>query len=427
MKIKYMSVIVVFVFVLLSINYIFSDKSTIIKNMNKYVENNVLEKYGYIPGYTCKKITVVDEEGKYQGKYDLEDYVGRVVSGETYILDDETTFEAMSIAIRTYALYVTNNCRTSIKNSESHQVMSNTVSDKIRKAVSKTKGQVLVLDNKLVKSEYDSFYMGDGFYCDKKFCYSNYKKVGNSNTKNPKKHKVKVPAKWMNDLSGGHGNGMSQYGALYLSQQGYSYTGILNYFYADGVTIGTTIKPNIDGLKVNKNFVTRTTRPSRSNSFYYVNGEVSDYTLEGESTWYATSRANEILKSIGSKKRISYFDDANKYCSLVNFKKSSDYMKPKVGSIISWGNHLGIIENVNDDSVDITEAYTSIGYYGNKYSFEMLNKKGKYYNPKTNKADRKNNCEKNKTGCFKRTNNIKLSDLKNRWGYDFKCYIYLID
>lgn len=429
MKIKNYLFMFCIILILLSIKIVIGDNKFIINNKEKLKSNKslVLEQYGYIDGYNCKKINVVDSDGKLQGRYNLEDYVAGVVSGETHILDDEVTFEAMSVAIRTYALYVTNNCRRSITNSEANQVMSTTVSKKIKKAVNKTKGQVLILNNKLVMAEYDSFYMGAGFYCDKKFCYSKYRKAGNNTIKKEKVHTVKVPASWINDLSGGHGHGMSQYGALYLSKQGYTYDQILKYFYDDNVKIGTIIKPNVNGLWMNNGFASRVARPLRNNSFYYVNNEVPNNVLEGESNWYATSRANEILKAANSNKRIGYFDDTNKYCNLINFNKSDDYTKPKVGSIISWGDHVAIVENVETDTIDITEAYPALGYYGEQYSFEKLNVNGKYYNKESNKGDRKYNCEQNNSGCFARVNDIKISDLKNRWGYDFKCYVYLIN
>ena len=428
MKIRNFIFVFSIILILLSIKYYLSDNNIIINNDTKYKNNTtkVLEKYGYVEGYNCNKITVLDKDGKYQGKYDFEDYVARVVSGETHILDDDVTFEAMSVAIRTYALYVTKNCKYPIKNSEAYQVMSNIVSDKIRNSVRKTKGQILVLNNKIVKAEYDSFYMGYGFRCDRNYCYSTYQKAGND-TESVKTHQIKVPSSWKNYLSGGHGKGLSQYGALYLSQQGYTYDQILRYFYADGVEIRSTIKPNLDGLYLDNGFATRMARPLRNNKYYYTNEKAPINAKEGESTWYATSRANEILGSINSKKRISYFDDANKYCNIVDFKKSYDYTQPKVGSIISWGDHLAIIESVNSDTVDITESYPALGYYGVEYAYEYLNENGKYYNRTTIEKDRKYNCENNRTGCFSRTYNVKISDLKSRWGYDFKCYIYLKD
>ena len=402
--------------------------STTIKAKEKLVTNNelkILEKYGFISGYTCKKIKVVNENGVLQGKYNLEDYVAGVVSGETHVLNDSTTFEALSVAARTYALYITNNCKYPIVNSESNQVMDNPkiVSNKIKNAVLKTKGQVLTYNGKLIKAEYDSFYRGNGFYCNYKYCYSTYLKVGKNN---PKKHKIKVPSTWIKDLAGGHGKGLSQYGAKYLSSQGYNYKQILNYFYADGVKISTIIKPNISGLEIDKeDFITRKTRPLRNNPYYYINGNVSTNTKEGESTWYATGRANEILKALGSTKRLSYLKDSNSYCNINNFEKSTDYKLPKKGSIISWGKHLAIIENTYEDSVDITEAYIGLGYYGIEFANEYLNETGMYYNSKTNIKDRKYNCEQNKSGCFKRTENISIEELKNRWGYEFQCYIYL--
>jgi len=386
-----------------------------------YKNNEILEKINYIPGHTCKGVKVVKEDGTYQGTYSLEEYVGYVVSGETHILDDETTFEAMSVAIRTYTLYTTNNCKYPIINSEAHQVMTTVVSDKIKKAVNKTRGQILVYNNDLVVSEYDSFSFLDGFYCDKKYCYSNYYKVGSKKLTNPKKHKIKVPSNWVNDLSGGHGNGMSQYGALYLSKLGYDYKTILKYFYADGTKIGTIYKPNISGLKLDNGNITRYERPQRNNKFYYTNG-VSNY-LEGESNWYVTSRANEIL-SLTSSKKIPYIKKEN-YCNINGFNKDYSYTNPRPGSIISWGNHVAIIENVHDGMVDITESYIGLGYYGSELATEYINPTGAYYDANTNTQTRKYNCEKNNSGCFKRTNNIKIDDLKNRWGYEFKCYVYL--
>lgn len=427
MKIKYM-LIVVIVFITLSINI--KNKTFNIENKKVYNNNDnieILEKYGYVSGYTCNKITVLNEDGTYQGRYNFEDYIAGVVSGETHQLDDEGLFLAISVAARTYALYVTNNCRYPIMNSEAHQVMDNPniVSKKIRNAVAKTKGQILTINGKIFMSEYDAFYTGSGFYCDKDYCYSNYKKVGLEKGIG-ETHKIKVPASWYDNLIGGHGNGLSQYGAKYLSQQGYNYQEILKYFYDDNVKISTTIKPNIDGLVKDENFITRNTRPLRNNPFYYKNNEVSNDTLEGESTWYTTSRSNEILMGIDSNKRISYFDDSSKYCNLINFEKSNDYTKPKVGSIISWGKHSAIVEKVYEDSIDITESYIGLGYYGVRFSNEYLLSTGKFYNKNTNIKDRKYNCEQNKSGCFKRSN-IKINDLKNRWGYNFKCYVYLID
>ena len=131
-----------------------------IKSLNKTIENKtysneILDKINYVPGYTCKKVSVVKEDGSYQGSYSLEDYVGYVVSGETHILDDETTFEAMSVAIRTYTLYATDNCRYPIINGEAHQVMTTVVSDKIKKAVRKTRGQILVYNNDIVLNNYN--------------------------------------------------------------------------------------------------------------------------------------------------------------------------------------------------------------------------------------------------------------------------------
>ena len=107
----------------------------------------------------------------------------------------------------------------------------------------------------------------------------------------------------------------------------------------------------------------------------------------------------------------------------------TDFLKDKGITLETTEFSAGIntIDAITTDTVDITEAYPAIGYYGIEYSYEYLNKNGKYYNKFTNSQDRKFNCENNGTGCFRRTNGIKISDLNKRWGYDFKCYIYLRD
>ena len=426
--------IIIFTLLLISCTYIFITQNTTTTINNQIKEGNsqidLLEKFDYIDGYSCKKVKVISVDGSPGGTYNLEDYVAGVVSGETHILNDETTFKAISIAIRTYTLYVTSNCKYPILNSEANQVMDNPkiVSSKIKKAVASTKGKVLTLNGKLVKSEYDSFYKGYGYYCDYKYCYSKYLRVGNKNTK-PTTHKIKVPVTWRNDLSGGHGKGMSQYGAKYLSQKGYNYEQILKYFYAEGTKISTILKPNVDGLSIDSTgYVTRLTRPKRNNSYYYnqETNTASNNALEGDSSWYIAGRANEILKSINSKKFFKYTNDINSYCNIKGFNVSYEYNKPKKGSIISWGKHAAIIENINEDQVEITEAYIGLGYYGIGMSNEILLSNGQFYNATTNLNDRRFNCEQNGSGCFKRST-ISISELKNRWGYDFQCYINLIN
>lgn len=427
MKIKVFLLSIFFLLFIVLLNLKLENISFKIINKEKLTTNEeqkILDKYNYTNKYSCNKVKVIDEKGKILGNYDLETYVAGVVSGETHIIDDSETFKAMSVAIRTYTLYVTDNCKYSIINSEANQVMDNPniVSKKIKEAVKSTEGEILTLDDKLVKSEYDSFYKGGNFYCDYKYCYNTYYKVGNNNIK-PITHKIKVPKSYYNDLAGGHGNGLSQYGAKYLSSIGYNYKDILKYFYADGIKISTIIKPNIDGLEIDENnFLTRRTKPNRKNKFYYTNEKANS--LEGDSTWYVTSRANEIL----NEQKISYLKNPNDYCNINAFNKSYEYNKPKKGAIISWGKHLAIVENVYEDNkIDITESYIGLGYYGIQMANEYLNPTGKFYNEKTNIEDRKYNCENNNSGCFKRTDNISLEQIKNRWGYDFKCYIYLID
>lgn len=201
---------------------------------------------GYL-SYTagCQYIKVTKSDGSSE-TLDLEEYVAGVVTAEFGSASLEAR-KAQAVAARSYVLASTDSSCT-IESSSNKQNYT-TPSTLGIEAATETEGEILVgSDGNKFGTEYDSFYTNEskdsngsgGFYCDDSFCFSNYYRKGSSDQSQWKVHTIKVPASWKNKLIGGHGRGMSQWGAEYLStEEGYDYTKILEYFYEDGVQIRT--------------------------------------------------------------------------------------------------------------------------------------------------------------------------------------------
>ncbi len=183
------------------------------------------------------------------GSYPIDQYVEGVLDAEVlgvfYSSGESeatiyTALQANAIAIRTYALKVTNEGVKSISNSTDNQVFTDQYFKETgtkymlaRNAALSTTGQVLTENGQLIKSEYSSFSEWTNYYCENGLCYTSYQKIGSKNSGTF--HTVIAKSKW--GLSGGHNRGMSQWGSLYLASQGYTYTGILENFYAENVTL----------------------------------------------------------------------------------------------------------------------------------------------------------------------------------------------
>lgn len=308
----------------------------------------------------CKSIVVAGVA------YSLEDYVAGVISAEAYTGESMEALKAQAIAARTYAIYVTNNCSSSIANSTSAQTFDSNFDDRAIQAANETAGMVLVYSGNMFKSEYDSHCYQDGD-CPDSICKNGYCSVTYTKLPNGEKHVVSVPSSYSNRFvpGEGHGRGMSQLASYYLaSEKGYNYTKLLNYFYSEGVQIAnlTTDKggtaSNIPG------FVPQITPPlNMSNTYYFSNNNIF-YAIgnRGQCTWYAYGRFNEILNLIGSNKRQTVHGHAKFWFDENTvFPSSTDVTKPKVGAIIVWAGgsygHVAIVEAVNaDGTIDYSEA-----------------------------------------------------------------------
>ena len=197
---------------------------------------------------------------EYTRTFSLEEYVAGVIYGEVGGLRNEESQKALAVAARTYSLSkVGNSC--SIESSTNYQVMKDltgiddSTAKAARKAANDTSGIVVLDGDKLYLTEYDAFCWvekDDNFYTlsseqnnhkiptswVEKELDQNYEKVystcrcGRDNLEKSSDAICHTGSGGYND--GGHGRGMSQYGAYYLAtEQNYTFQQILSFYYGE--------------------------------------------------------------------------------------------------------------------------------------------------------------------------------------------------
>lgn len=196
--------------------------------------------YAFIDVEHCDQVTITN--GEYAGTYDLDEYVAGVIDHEVGGFNDSEVFKSFSIAIRTYlftrSVIVDNVCY--IENGNNTQAYRDTTNNLIKEAVSNTTGLVLTRNNQLIGTEYDAFCMvskdEDNYY------------IKQQNQAMPVSWVEENVVRWSSPSyltnfcgtsgSGGHGRGMSQYGAYYLSSvEGKNFEYILKYYYGQDTEI----------------------------------------------------------------------------------------------------------------------------------------------------------------------------------------------
>lgn len=323
----------------------------------------------YVEGYeACESITV---EGS--GTYPLEDYVAGVIEHEAYKDENIEALKAQAVAARTYAIYKTNNCTTSIENSQFSQTFSETPSDIAKSAATATSGQVLTYNDQVFLSEYDSFCYEDGRCPDSTKNEDGTYTVTYTRQPNNETHKITLSQEKQYGrivIAAGHAHGMSQLVSYQMASEGKKYDEILKFFYSDGVKISAiseTAASNYSATGI------PTTIEELKNRYYftydmdaYASSEGPDSHLFGQCVWYAKHRAMDIVSSSDlsdeeKQKRINSINStpgngqdwyANMDSSI--FNKTTDIDKIKPGSVISWEystyGHVGIIEDVKTDA-----------------------------------------------------------------------------
>ena len=203
--------------------------------------NNKMATGGYY-AMRCPEVNVIftDKSNNYEptgtGTYPLEEYVAGVVAGEVGFLGNLEVDKELAIAARTYLLTHDNNC--TIESSDRKQVfreLTSSPTDQLaRQAAEETKGLVLLKNNELYSVQYDAF-------CSIKVTSTEYT-LKQANQKIPRSwvdSQAGIAAEWkQGNCAGNHGNGLSQWGSLYLAtKQNMKYDEILKYYLGDEITI----------------------------------------------------------------------------------------------------------------------------------------------------------------------------------------------
>lgn len=242
-----------------------------------------------INGYysmTCDEVTVIFVDKNYQpthtATYPIEEYVAGVVVGEVAYLGSYEVDKAFAVAARTFFAAHAEGNGCTIESSDRYQVFNETKNESATKAAEETKGQVLLSGNQLLSSiQYDAFACIDED--------ENYYTISQANQKVPKewinakidKNNPKL-APWFicngkENLQNHHGNGMSQFGALYLAtEQDYKYDQILKFYLGDNVTISSNYITSIAGLDVKTTTRARNTLNEPISEFLSAKGSNLD-------------------------------------------------------------------------------------------------------------------------------------------------------
>ena len=317
----------------------------------------------------CPGVTVTGENA---GVYSLEEYIAGVIAHEAYADGGEEALKAQAVAARTYLLKTTNNCTSSIANSDSAQTFNPNPGEYAKKAANDTAGEVLTMNGELVLTMYDSYCYDDSdcpdAVCDASGCSVTYTKLPNK-----EQHKVELKTDKQRARivpGGGHAQGMSQLASYEMAANGSTYKEILQFFYSDGAEV--SVIATGAGLEEIDGFPARTTRALRDNIYFYGDGAGN----EGECAWYAVRRTNEILASYGKTARVTSGGNGADFCYAPDYQQFTsttnvDEIQP--GDVVSWGGgnghsygHVAVIEVVyRDASGKVTSALTSEG--GNSF------------------------------------------------------------
>lgn len=189
--------------------------------------------------------------------YSLDDYVAGVVANEAYTSEGAEALKAQAIAARTFVLYHSDGGKKAVINSTAFQTFNPNPNEQARKAAEDTSGLVMIYDNNLFSSMYDSFCYEDNDCPDAIKNEDGTYSVTYTKKPNGEKHKITLSdeAQYNRIPPGqGHANGMSRLLSYQLAKEGKSYEEILKYFYSPGIkivslsTIGNGTENNESGV-----------------------------------------------------------------------------------------------------------------------------------------------------------------------------------
>ena len=310
--------------------------------------NNKLAAGGYYD-IGCNEVTVNLTDKDYNvigtGTYPLEEYVAGVVTAEVGQFNNLEVFKEFAIAARSYFAAHHSNC--TIESSNKKQVFSPTPVELARQAADETAGKVLLQNDSLYGVQYDAF-------CS----------IAVSDTEYTLKQKnQKIPRSWVDSqpgiaaewkqgtCAGNHGNGLSQWGSLYLAtMQNMKYDEILKYYLGNNITISSSGIMSIAGLEI-KNTTDASVLHEPLNTFLPNHGS----SVEDLNNFIATN-----VNKNGNHTRAGVVTAA---VSLVNYL----YDGAKVRLPYYWGGqyqHIGV-----DPTFGGKASHAAISAHGNAYHY----------------------------------------------------------
>ena len=367
----------------------------------------------YAVVYKCLNETMVIESGPYAGEYSFEDYVAGVVQSQIKDYDNvgEETLKALSVVVRNYTIFNTDECKNTVVNDENFQTFE-PPSEKILGITRQPliEGKVLTdASSQLINVEYSTFPgLGedssvDGMpgctplECEEGECsttiyrYPFGTETGFEFTISEKREDGADWGVGSLEEQTGHCYGFSILGSMYLEETfKYSDDFILKYFFEsytkslDGTDLGTLDPGVFTALSSAMEVQQNAEGPGRP-YFYEGNKYVHTYQVDGVSkfgncTWYAYGRAKQILYQVHASGEItdeqlkqklnilqSIGGNGNQWYPSNTSLGSAGFpygSTPRIGAIVGWSGgtygHVSIVETVNADG----SFYTSDGGRG---------------------------------------------------------------
>lgn len=221
--------------------------------------NEIVTKWSDVPkDYESGEYFSVNDCIIEEVEMDFEKYIERVVAGEVGVLKNHEVYKALAVAARTYAFNNIKDC--SIRSSTKNQfVLYGEASAEVKKAVDETHNEVLLTMDESKENgvtlaspiEYDAFKCVNK---DDEYYYMSQPTYDDAGADEGDK----IPIEWVHKnvtyymrdgevpcapvgtgTIGGHGRGMSQYGALYYMEVNpdATYTDILMHYYGKRIVI----------------------------------------------------------------------------------------------------------------------------------------------------------------------------------------------
>lgn len=334
--------------------------------------------------------------------YPLEQYVAGVLYAEFHTtIYNEEVGKAAAIAIRSYTLDHTNNCKNTIGSSSYEQNFSSNTST-YTKYAEDTAGIVMTEEgDKIISGVYSLGNIYDCVPVGDKCKYQRCTRFADSvSSCSAKVTEFLVPRGTITYTGRDvHYGGMEPWIAKYLGEQeGYTYEKILKAFYGEDLTLsklsgsGESSSSTTDLACGDGDYVTSdgVTFVAKNYHVYGGKGDLSDVFdfsagNVSQCPWYAKYRAIEIVESSSLSNELKekaksvllaangngnqWYGGTNS--TLSYFQYTNDVTKPKPGSLVSWHRnthgygHVAIVEKVNSDgSIVISEGWNRFGADG---------------------------------------------------------------